>query len=65
MRGLPLRDEGQAVHELEGALRAQAEREAASQQLFTADEEAIPEAYRDLVEQYYRTLSEGEAGGQP
>ncbi len=53
------------IVELEGALRAQAEREAASQQLFTADEEAIPEAYRDLVEQYYRTLSEGEAGGQP
>lgn len=53
------------IIELEGALRAQAEREAASQQLFTADEEAIPDAYRDLVEQYYRTLSEGERGGQP
>ncbi len=53
------------IIELEGALRAQAEREAASQQLFTADEEQVPEAYRDLVEQYYRTLSEGDSGGQP
>ena len=53
------------IIELEGALRAQAEREAASQQLFTADEEQVPEAYRDLVEQYYRTLSEGNSGGQP
>lgn len=53
----------QPIVELEGALRAQAELERAATQLFSADEEAIPDAYRELVEQYYRTLSEGDSGG--
>ena len=53
----------QPIVELEGALRAQAELESAATQLFSADEEAIPDAYRELVEQYYRTLSEGDSGG--
>jgi hypothetical protein len=53
----------QPIIELEGALRAQAERESAATQLYSADEEQIPEAYRELVEEYYRTLSEGDSGG--
>jgi ABC-type transporter Mla subunit MlaD len=53
----------QPIVELEGALRAQAELESAATQLYSADDEAIPDAYRELVEQYYRTLSEGDSGG--
>jgi hypothetical protein len=53
----------QPIVELEGALRAQAELESAATQLYSADDETIPDAYRELVEQYYRTLSEGDSGG--
>ncbi len=53
----------QPIIELEGELRAQAEREEAESQLFSADEQAIPDAYRELVEQYYRRLSTGDGEG--
>ncbi len=46
------------VIELEGALRAQAELEEISNRLYATIEEDIPDEYRDLVQEYYRVLSE-------
>ena len=46
------------VIELEGALRAQAELEEINNRLYATIEEDIPDEYRDLVQEYYRVLSE-------
>ena len=46
------------VIELEGALRAQAELEQINERLYATIEEDIPDEYRDLVQEYYRVLSE-------
>ena len=48
----------QPVIELEGALRAQAELEQINERLYATIEEDIPDEYRDLVQEYYRVLSE-------
>lgn len=48
----------QPVIELEGALRAQAELEQINNRLYATFEEEIPDEYRDLVQDYYRVLSE-------
>lgn len=48
----------QPIIELEGALRAQAELDSINNKLYAATDEDIPEAYRELVEEYYRVLSE-------
>jgi hypothetical protein len=48
------------ILELEGALRAQAELENINEKLYAAVDEDVPEEYRDLVEQYYRVLSENQ-----
>ena len=50
----------QPILELEGALRAQAELDNINNKLFATADEEIPEAYRDLVEEYYRVLSENQ-----
>ncbi|MCG8415023.1 MAG: hypothetical protein MI746_12460, partial [Pseudomonadales bacterium] len=50
----------QPIIELEGALRAQAELDEINNKLFAASDEEIPEQYRELVEQYYRVLSESQ-----
>lgn len=50
----------QPVVELEGALREQAELENINQKLYATVDEDVPEEYRDLVEQYYRVLSENQ-----
>ena len=50
----------QPIIELEGALRAQAELDAINQKLYAVIEEDIPDEYRDLVEEYYRVLSENQ-----
>ncbi|MCY4356626.1 MAG: hypothetical protein OXD01_03795 [Gammaproteobacteria bacterium] len=48
------------IIELEGALSAQAELDAINNKLFATENEEIPEQYRDLVQQYYRVLSESQ-----
>ncbi len=48
----------QPILELEGALRAQAELDNINNKLFAQSEEDIPDEYRDLVQEYYRVLSE-------
>lgn len=48
------------ILELEGALRAQAELENINQKLYASVDEDVPEEYRDLVEEYYRVLSENQ-----
>ncbi len=50
----------QPILELEGALRAQAELDEINNKLYAAADEEIPEEYRELVEQYYRVLSESQ-----
>lgn len=50
----------QPIIELEGALRAQAELENINQKLYASVDEDVPEEYRDLVEEYYRVLSENQ-----
>ena len=48
------------ILELEGALRAQAELDAINNKLYAVIEEDIPDEYRDLVQEYYRVLSENQ-----
>jgi hypothetical protein len=48
----------QPIIELEGALRAQAELDSINNKLYATADEDVPEAYRELVEEYYRVLSE-------
>jgi hypothetical protein len=48
----------QPLIELESDLRARAELAQISRRLFTVSEEDIPDQYRQLVESYYRALSE-------
>ena len=48
------------IIELEGALRAQAELDAINNKLYATVEEDIPDEYRDLVQEYYRVLSENQ-----
>jgi hypothetical protein len=55
----------QPIIELEGALRAQAELDSINNKLYTATDEDIPEAYRELVEEYYRVLSENRDTEEP
>ena len=50
----------QPITELEGALRAQAELDNIKNKLYAAVDEDIPDEYRDLVEEYYRGLSENQ-----
>ena len=50
----------QPITELEGALRAQAELNNISSKLYASGDEDIPDEYRDLVEEYYRVLSESQ-----
>ena len=53
------------VIELEGALRARAELERINNRLYATAEEDIPDEYRDLVQEYYRVLSEQQAADDP
>lgn len=55
----------QPILELEGALRAQAELDEINNKLYAAADEEIPEEYRELVEQYYRVLSESQGSSSP
>jgi hypothetical protein len=48
------------ITELEGALRAQAELDNINNKLYASVDEDIPDEYRDLVEEYYRVLSENQ-----
>ena len=48
------------IIELEGALRAQAELDEINNKLYATVEEDIPDEYRDLVQEYYRVLSENQ-----
>ncbi len=41
-------------------MREQAELENINQKLYATADEDVPEEYRDLVEQYYRELSENQ-----
>ncbi|MFT4670744.1 MAG: hypothetical protein ACI945_000076 [Pseudohongiellaceae bacterium] len=50
----------QPIIELEGALRAQAELDSINNKLYSAVDEDIPDEYRELVEEYYRVLSENQ-----
>ena len=50
----------QPITELEGALRAQAELDNINNKLYASVDEDIPDEYRDLVEEYYRVLSENQ-----
>ena len=50
----------QPIIELEGALRAQAELDNINNKLFATVDEEVPDEYRDLVEEYYRVLSESQ-----
>lgn len=50
----------QPIIELEGALRAQAELDSINNKLYATVDEDIPEEYRELVEEYYRVLSENQ-----
>ena len=53
------------IIELEGALRAQAELDAINNKLYATVEEDIPDQYRDLVQEYYRVLSENQGSESP
>jgi len=53
----------QPITELEGALRAQAELDNINNKLYATVDEDIPDEYRDLVEEYYRVLSENQRSG--
>lgn len=53
----------QPILELEGALRAQAELDNINNKLYATFDEEVPEAYRELVEEYYRVLSESQGSG--
>ena len=55
----------QPIIELEGALRAQAELDAINQKLYAVTEEDIPDEYRELVQEYYRVLSENQESESP
>ena len=55
----------QPILELEGQLRAQAELDAINNKLYAAADEDVPEAYRRLVEEYYRVLSENQGSVKP
>ncbi len=48
----------QPITELESALRAQAALDNINNKLYATVDEDIPDEYRDLVEEYYRVLSE-------
>jgi hypothetical protein len=48
------------IIELENALRAQAELDSINQKLYASVDEDVPDEYRDLVEEYYRVLSESQ-----
>jgi len=50
----------QPITELEGALRAQAEQTNINNKLYATEDEDIPDAYRSLVDEYYRVLSENQ-----
>jgi hypothetical protein len=50
----------QPILELEGQLRAQAELDNINNKLYASVDEDIPDEYRDLVEEYYRVLSENQ-----
>ncbi|MFK7862990.1 MAG: DUF4175 family protein [Pseudohongiellaceae bacterium] len=50
----------QPIIELEGALRAQAELDNINNKLYATVDEDIPEEYRELVEEYYKVLSENQ-----
>ena len=52
------------IIELEGALRAQAELEEINNRLYATIEEDIPDGYRNLVQEYYRVLSEQQASAE-
>ena len=51
---------GAKCAELEGALRAQAELDNINNKLYASFGEEVPEEYRDLVQEYYRVLSENQ-----
>lgn len=53
------------IIELEGALRAQAELDAINNKLYATVDEDIPDEYRDLVQEYYRVLSENQGSESP
>jgi hypothetical protein len=53
----------QPILELEGALRAQAELDNINNKLYATFDEEVPEEYRELVEEYYRVLSESQGSG--
>ena len=55
----------QPIIELEGALRAQAELDNINDKLYASFDEEVPEEYRDLVQEYYRVLSEGQGSDSP
>lgn len=55
----------QPIIELEGALRAQAELDNINNKLYASFDEEVPEEYRDLVQEYYRVLSEGQGSESP
>ena len=55
----------QPIIELEGALRAQAELDNINNKLYASFDEEVPEEYRDLVQEYYRVLSEGQGSDSP
>lgn len=55
----------QPILELEGALRAQAELDSINNKLYATVDEEIPDKYRDLVEEYYRVLSENQGSANP
>ena len=54
----------QPILELEGALRAQAELDNINNKLYASVDEDIPDEYRDLVEEYYRVLSENQGSAE-
>jgi hypothetical protein len=54
----------QPITELEGALRAQAELDNINNKLYASVDEDIPDEYRDLVEEYYRVLSENQGSAE-
>lgn len=55
----------QPIIELEGALRAQVELDNINNKLYASFEEEVPEEYRDLVQEYYRVLSESQGSDSP
>ena len=55
----------QPIIELEGALRAKAELDNINNKLYTSFDEELPEEYRDLVQEYYRVLSESQGSDSP